>query len=93
MFDARPLELDPQLPLPSPEKKPFKALWLLSIEHLQDVCNKTMAIYSTYTQYKSEKLYKFLFDQWVLSHDGDVHKVDLEFARFFGKADLHPIPE
>jgi hypothetical protein len=85
IFAARPLELDPQLPLPSPEKDPSRAPWLLSIEHLQDVCNKTMAIYSTYTQYTSEKLYKFLFDQWVLSHGGDVHKVDLEFARFFAK--------
>lgn len=87
IFAARPLELDPQLPLPSPEKEdPSKAPWLLSIEHLQDVCNKTIAIYSTDTRYnKSEKLYKFLFDQWVLSHGGDVHKVDLEFARFFAK--------
>jgi len=85
IFAARPLEPDPQLLLPSPAKKPFKAPWLLNIEHLQDVCNKTIAIYSTYTQYTSEKLYKFLFDQWVLSHGGDVNKVDLEFARFFAK--------
>src|ERR1700721_2650183 len=85
IFAARPLVLDPQLPLPNPEKNSSEAPWLLSIEHLQDLCNKTMAIYSTYTQYNSEKLYKFLFDQWVLSHGGDVHKVDLEFARFFQK--------
>lgn len=85
IFAQRPLQLDLQLPLPSPEKNPSEAPWLLSIEQLQDVCNKTVAIYSTYTQYKSEKLYTFLFEQWVLSHGGDVHKVDLEFARFFAK--------
>ncbi|KUJ08131.1 uncharacterized protein LY89DRAFT_677444 [Mollisia scopiformis] len=85
IFAARPLRLDPQLPLPSPKIDPTWEPWLLNIEHLQDICSKTVAIYRTYTQYTSDKLYKFIFDQWILSHGGNVHKVDLEFARFFAK--------
>jgi hypothetical protein len=63
MFAAQPLEVDLELPLSSPEKEYFQAPWHLSIEQLQYLCNKTIAIYSKYNQYTLEKLYNFLFDQ------------------------------
>lgn len=81
------LQLSPELPLPDLQKKWWENPKALNIEHLHDMCNKTIAIYQTgHGSFDgSEKLILYLFDQWVLTYGGDIHKVDINFARFFAK--------
>jgi hypothetical protein len=82
IFGRRPLRLAPTLPLPDLEHDSGSAPWLLSIEHLQDFCNKSTAIYCTDILTDFTPMYEFIFKKWS---PGDVHKLDIEFARFFAK--------
>lgn len=82
-FRRRFLQLNPELPLPELEECPSNQPWLLSIEHLQDFCNKSTTIY--YTGMRKgffENMYDFILAQWA---PGGIHKLDIEFARFFAK--------
>jgi hypothetical protein len=83
-FGRKFLTIDPSLPLPELQEHPGKAPMLLSVEHLQDFCNKSTAIYYTGTQGGFfEKMYKFILSKWA--PHGNIHTLDIEFARFFAK--------
>ena len=81
-YGHRPLRLHPTLPLPDPQLGDGGRPWLLSMEHLQDYCNKSTLIYSNGCSYDFSNLYKYIFDRWC---HGTVHKLDIEFQRFFAK--------
>jgi hypothetical protein len=52
------------------------------VKHLQDYCNKFTVIYSNGRSHDIEPLYDCIFERWS---QGDVHRLDIEFGRFFAK--------
>jgi len=73
IFVRRPLKIVPRQPLP-----------FITYDHLQDLCNKSVAIYRTtpipfHTQ---QDIKDFIYEKWT---KGNLHKVDIEFSSFFGK--------
>jgi hypothetical protein len=52
------------------------------VEHFQDFCNKSTAIYCTDWVTDFTGMFRFILDIWS---QGNMHKLDLEFARFFAK--------
>jgi len=61
----------------------------LNVEHLQDLCNKCTVVYFRGDRiFDVEPMFEFILEHWVhLDPDaaGDIHKLDIEFARFFAK--------
>ena len=86
IFGRLPLELQPTLPLPDIDYS-GNAPQALNMEHLQDFCNKLTVIYCTDSTYSFTPMYEFIFNRWC---PGDIHKLDIEFARFF--AELVGVP-
>lgn len=89
-FGLTPLRLAGTLPLPDPKLGSSETPWRMSMEHLQDFCNKSTVIYykGSDLYYNFDPVFRFIFGHW-LNHDrdtgGDIHKLDIEFARFFAK--------
>ncbi|KAE9378902.1 hypothetical protein N431DRAFT_450828 [Stipitochalara longipes BDJ] len=91
------LKLSNTLPLPDPEFVPHTFEpgsdsvnpCRLNVEHLQDFCNKSTMIYFKGDPILDlEPMFDFILEHWLhLDPDaaGDIHKLDIEFARFFAK--------
>jgi hypothetical protein len=78
-YGLYPLNLDPVLPLPNPQLGEGGAPWLLSMDHLQDYCNKSTSIYANGRSYHCLHLYKYIFEWWS---PGSIHKLDINTSSF-----------
>ena len=91
------LKLADTLPLPDPHfgshlHQPGHDLFnpcRLNVEHLQDLRNKCTIIYLRGERtFDVGPMYEFILEHWLhLDPDagGDIHRLDIEFARFFAK--------
>lgn len=73
LFVRYPLKVVPRQPLP-----------FITYDHLQDLCNKNVAIYRTAPiPFQQKQDFKdFIYKKWSR---GNIHSTEIEFSTFFGK--------
>ena len=72
------------LEIPATQPKPRIGLPQIDFSHLQDLCNKSVVLYSRTCPppVNMASLFLFMKDRWSC---GDIHHTNIEFSRFFAK--------